>query len=245
MSYGNGNLYRGEFINGLRDGLGMLVIMATGTSDAQSIRMPMTPAIYVGAFKADHLNGKGAVVMGAGGFYGTFTDNIFMGTAPPSGPYGHYDIAKVFHLKISGTQHSVTVDLRYLDQIVADLSTHTNNYPPNFDTPDDLARARRDVKALSDVLNTFVPGPSANTQILLRTGVLNGIGHGLDIPGTASRAVAAFNALLQRSPDDAQANYAYGRFLISANRAADAIAPLEKANLLDPCAPPTPWVSPT
>jgi len=76
--YGNGNLYTGEFMNGRREGLGMLVIMTMGTSDAQSIRMPITPAIYVGEFKGDRLNGRGMVSMRGAGFYGTFANNLFI-----------------------------------------------------------------------------------------------------------------------------------------------------------------------
>lgn len=82
VRYGNGNLYRGEFMNGHREGIGMLVIMPMGTSDAQSIRMPVTPAIYVGEFKGDRLNGKGMVSMRGAGFYGTFTNNLFDASSP-------------------------------------------------------------------------------------------------------------------------------------------------------------------
>jgi hypothetical protein len=76
VRYGNGNLYRGEFMHGQRDGLGMLVIEAMGSSDSQNIRMPATPAVYVGEFKDDRLDGRGMVFMRGAGFYGIFTDNI-------------------------------------------------------------------------------------------------------------------------------------------------------------------------
>lgn len=112
----------------------------------------------------------------------------------------------------------MTVDLHYLDRIIDDLSAHTAGYPPAFDSPDELDRARSNVKALSDMLNTFGTGPSANAQLLLRIGVSNSIGHNLDIPGTAARAVAAFTTLLQQSPDDARTNYYYGRFLVYGKR---------------------------
>lgn len=82
VRYGNGNLYRGEFMNGHREGIGMLVIMLTGTSDAQSIRMPATPAIYVGELKGDRLNVNGMVSMRATGFYGNFSNNLFNASSP-------------------------------------------------------------------------------------------------------------------------------------------------------------------
>lgn len=82
VKYGNGNLYLGEFRHGRRDGIGMLVIAATGSSDAESIRMPVTPAMYVGQFKGGRLNGKGMVFMPGAGFHGTFTNNVFNASPP-------------------------------------------------------------------------------------------------------------------------------------------------------------------
>lgn len=69
-----GNVYRGEFANGLPDGIGMLRVKAIGSSDARQVRLPL-PGIYVGRFKDGRLNGRGAVVMHDGGFFGTFRDN--------------------------------------------------------------------------------------------------------------------------------------------------------------------------
>jgi hypothetical protein len=74
--YPNGNIYRGEFVQGLRQGVGLLQINATGASDADNIRTPV-PGIYVGEFMGGRLNGHGVIMMPDAGFYGLFTDNIF------------------------------------------------------------------------------------------------------------------------------------------------------------------------
>jgi cyanophycinase len=77
LQYENGNVYRGEFVNGQREGIGMIEIRATGTlPDATGIRTPV-PGVYVGEFKGDRLNGRGMIFMPGAGFYGKFTNNVF------------------------------------------------------------------------------------------------------------------------------------------------------------------------
>ncbi len=80
IRYGNGNLYRGEFMHGHRDGIGMLEIHATGVPDDRNIRTP-APGIYVGEFQDDRLNGRGMIFIPGGGFYGSFKNNVLMPTA--------------------------------------------------------------------------------------------------------------------------------------------------------------------
>lgn len=75
LRYPNGNLYRGEFFNGRREGVGMIEIHITGTPDDTSIRTPVS-SIYVGKFKGDRLNVPGMIFMPGAGFYGTFANNL-------------------------------------------------------------------------------------------------------------------------------------------------------------------------
>ena len=74
-TYPNGNIYRGEFVQGQRQGVGLIEIHATGTSDGNSIRTPV-PGIYIGEFQGDRLNGHGVIMMPDSAFYGLFRDNI-------------------------------------------------------------------------------------------------------------------------------------------------------------------------
>lgn len=81
LRYPNGNVYRGEFVQGERQGVGLIQIRATGAPDANDIRTPV-PGIYVGEFNGGRLNGHGVIMMPGAGFYGLFAENMF--TPPPS-----------------------------------------------------------------------------------------------------------------------------------------------------------------
>jgi len=75
-TYGDGNIYRGEFRHGKRDGFGVLEIKFIGQSTDTMIGWD-GPAIYVGNFKDGRLNGYGLLIAKSGAAYaGTFKDNI-------------------------------------------------------------------------------------------------------------------------------------------------------------------------
>jgi hypothetical protein len=75
-TYGDGNVYRGEFRHGNRDGFGVMEIKFIGQSSDTMIGWD-GPAIYVGSFKDGRLNGYGLLIAKAGTAYaGTFKDNI-------------------------------------------------------------------------------------------------------------------------------------------------------------------------
>lgn len=147
--------------------------------------------------------------------------------------YGNYNLKhslkKIITVSDASTGAPTSVHLDYLDQILTDLSLHARNYPPTFDTPQDKARAVEDVKTLSVLLDILVNGPNPHPELLLRAGLLNSIGHNLDIPGTADEAKLLFQRLLATSPSDPRANYHYGTFLAGAAKSREALPYLEKA----------------
>lgn len=76
-TYPNGNIYWGEFKNGLRHGLGKIRILAKGKSDSLNIRSEV-PAIYIGQFKNGKISGYGVWSLDSGErFEGEFLDNIY------------------------------------------------------------------------------------------------------------------------------------------------------------------------
>lgn len=75
-AYPNGNIYRGEFHHGTREGFGFIVINAKGVSDNNNI-LSNEPSIYAGEFRGNKLNGHGVWFTNSGGGYsGTFVENI-------------------------------------------------------------------------------------------------------------------------------------------------------------------------
>lgn len=76
FTYGDGNVYSGQFRHGTRDGFGVLEIKFRGQSSDGMIGWDEA-SIYVGSFRDDRLNGYGLVITKSGAAYaGTFKDNI-------------------------------------------------------------------------------------------------------------------------------------------------------------------------
>jgi tetratricopeptide (TPR) repeat protein len=147
--------------------------------------------------------------------------------------YGHYDIKSIVTVSESPNgQHSASINFSLLDKVLDDITIHNSSYPSNFDSQEDRRRAVSDVVELTrtfDILLRSAPPPA---PVLLRAGVLYGLGHNLDIPGDDEKANKAFTTLLGISPDDPRANYLYGRFLASTMLVARSIPYLEKAKSL-------------
>ena len=153
----------------------------------------------------------------------------FLSNSSIAKEYGVYDLKKILTVTETNAGKKYGLDLKYLDQIINDLSIHAKNYPTKFDNGNDKLRATNDTKVLSGMLDTLVNNPKASPDLLRRTSILNSIGHNLDIPGAAQRADRDFQNLLHQLPDDPSANYAYGVFLGSSNQGGKALPYLEKA----------------
>ena len=146
--------------------------------------------------------------------------------------YGHYDSKIVISLsETTPGKPSVTINVPYFVQILNDLGSHAGTYPVKFDSIDDRHRAEHDVAFLSGQLD-IIADNFRDESMLLRLALLHTIGHNLDIPGSGEKAAAVFDKVLERWPDDPQANYRYGVFLAGAAKNRDAIPFLEKAKSL-------------
>ncbi len=143
--------------------------------------------------------------------------------------YGVYDPIKILVVTETSAGKKHSLDLKYLDQIIDDLSLHAKNYPPKFANESDKQRATRDVKTLSGMLDALVDTPQASPELLKRTSLLNSIGHNLDVPGATQKADRDFQNLLKQQPDNPTANFAYGAFLGSSNQSDKALPYLERS----------------
>lgn len=74
--YPNGNIYAGEFVNGQRQGRGMLRVLAKGVPNNNNIASNV-PSTYVGQFSGNKINGYGNWSTDDGqSFNGFYVNNI-------------------------------------------------------------------------------------------------------------------------------------------------------------------------
>jgi tetratricopeptide (TPR) repeat protein len=147
--------------------------------------------------------------------------------------YGHYDPKAVVSLsETTPGKPAVTINVPYFVQMLNDLGSHAGEWPVKFDSIDDRHRAEHDVIALSAQLDA-IADDSRDESMLFRLALLHAVGHNLDIPGSSEKAIAVFDKVLERWPDDPQANFRYGLFLAgTAKYRVAAIPLLEKAKSL-------------
>jgi tetratricopeptide (TPR) repeat protein len=143
--------------------------------------------------------------------------------------YGNYDPQRLLTTSETSAGKKFGFDGAYLDLMLNDLSSHAKNYPAQFDTPQDKQRATRDVAALSGMLDVLINVPTPSTELLVRAGYINSMGHNLDIAGSAEKASSIFQRLLAASPSDPRGNYIYGTFLAGMGKSKEALPYLEKA----------------
>ncbi len=144
-------------------------------------------------------------------------------------PYGNHDPRRILVVAESAGSKRYGVDVSYLDTVMADLTAHVKTFPPAFDTPQDRQRATQDVRTLTGMLDSLVGEPTPSPELLARAAHLHGIGHNLEIPGSAEKANALFLKLLAVVPAEPRANFMYGTFLAGVGKGREAIPYLEKA----------------
>jgi tetratricopeptide (TPR) repeat protein len=154
---------------------------------------------------------------------------VLIAASAHAGEYGNYDPMRLLTASQTSSGKKFGFDGAYLDRMLDDLSAHARNYPPRFDTPHDRERAVRDVKTVSGMLDVLINVPTPNPEILLRAGILNSIGHNLDIAGSADKADAAFRRLLAAVPAHPRGSLMYGTFLAGAGKPGAALRHLETA----------------
>ena len=143
--------------------------------------------------------------------------------------YGQYDLKLVRTIVKAKSGNQYGIDVNYLDPILYDLGLHAKNVPPQFSSAEEQQRAVRDINAISGMLDVLVNQPKADTELLVRAGFINTLGHNTGIPGSSKKAYANFKKLLKAKPAHPQGNYLYGTFLAGEGKVKQAIPYLEKA----------------
>ena len=144
--------------------------------------------------------------------------------------YKYHDIKLILIPTEMAAEKKPAVNMSYLDEWLLDLSRHAKNYPIDFDSLQDKERATQDVKMLTGLMDVMINVPEPSPEFLRRAGFLNSMGHNLDIPGCAKKALTIFQQLLTLLPSDPQGNYMFGAFLGGIGKASEAIPYLLKAH---------------
>lgn len=143
-----------------------------------------------------------------------------------AGEYGHYHLERL--VAIDKAQARSQIDFAYLDSWLADLAAHTLAVPSGFDSRNERRRAIADVQALESIVGLAVL-ELGTTALLKRCAMLAAIGYQLGVGGAAQRAELAFNRWLLQSPEDGDALYRYGQFLLASGHHKRATFYLDKA----------------
>jgi tetratricopeptide (TPR) repeat protein len=106
---------------------------------------------------------------------------------------------------------------------------HLMNYPPKFSTPEERVRTEARLKTLLAQLDKISDRYPDDEAILFIKGAANAMGHNLDYPGCADKAMAAFDRLLAIDPNNRRALYTYGGFLSGTTLMDKAIPYLDSA----------------
>lgn len=143
--------------------------------------------------------------------------------------YGSYDLKKIVTSTDSPAGKKYGVDGKLIDQILLDLSTHAQDYPPKFDQFADRQRALKDARALGVLMEGLVDAPNTHPEVLIRAAHLYSIAHNLEIPGSADKAAAIYQRLMLMQGSDPRTNFLFGRFLSSAGKPEKGLPLLNKA----------------
>ena len=103
--------------------------------------------------------------------------------------------------------------LSEIDRSLVEIEEHAHSFPPHFTSKGQQAEVEqklRDVIAVPDKVSIDYPDDS---RILFREGVANAMGHNLDFPGADTKAMTAFDHLLDLEPNNRAGLYEYGGFL--------------------------------
>ena len=145
--------------------------------------------------------------------------------------YGTYDLSAAFEqIETANGDTRHKVDVKLIDQVVSDLAAHAKDYPPKFRTEEEKSRAVKDSTVLVELFDILAVDKDAHSVLLRKAAFVDSIGHNLDIPGAAEKAVHNYERVLKLEPDHAQANLSYGIFLAgTGTRQKDSLKYLNKA----------------
>jgi tetratricopeptide (TPR) repeat protein len=134
-----------------------------------------------------------------------------------------------FAIAASAVAADVPVRLSDLNATLSEIAPHLMNYPPTFSTPEERVETEEHLKTLLAQLDKISDRYPDDKEILFIKGAANAMGHNLDYPGCAEKAMAAFDRLLAIDPNNRRALYTYGGFLSGTTLLDKAVPYLDRA----------------
>ena len=123
----------------------------------------------------------------------------------------------------------VPVRLSDLYATLNEVAAHARAYPPRFASAEERTQVEEHLHVLLAQVDKILVRYPDDKDILFIKGAANAMGHNLDIPGCAEKAMDAFDRLLTIDPNNRRALFEYGGFLSETTLLDRAIPPLEKA----------------
>lgn len=121
--------------------------------------------------------------------------------------YPVHDVRRAF--VASSERAGASIDLRYIDSMLADIEKHTDTYPPAFDNQEDHRRAAHDIRTLAGTLAKLDP----SGELLRRYCSAERLAFEFDIEGAYERAHRCYSAMLKLDPEDGRTALVFGAFL--------------------------------
>lgn len=126
--------------------------------------------------------------------------------------YGQYQLERL--VSMASQQSNPRIDLDYLDHWLADLEPYARTPARPFGSESERQRVLADLRALESLVGLAVL-EQGSVPLVRRSALLAYIAYQLRLPDAAVRADLAFNRWLLLAPDEGEAYYHYGRFLLA------------------------------
>ncbi len=140
--------------------------------------------------------------------------------------YGQYQLERL--VSMASQQSNPRIDLDYLDHWLADLEPYARTPARPFGSESERQRVLADLRALESLVGLAVL-EQGSVPLVRRSALLAYIAYQLRLPDAAVRADLAFNRWLLLAPDEGEAYYHYGRFLLASAQYPSAVFYLRNA----------------
>lgn len=110
-------------------------------------------------------------------------------------------------------KQSYFLNASVMDYFLKTIGTLTADYPLQFASQADHDDVKDKLDRIIGALGVMDAGPQTSIEIQRRQAFAWSLAYRFDEPGSAEKAMALYQALLKRTPDEPGANLAYGEFL--------------------------------